>query len=178
MDVTNGPEIPDILTVNVQEDTDDRAAQVLGALNDIGRLPQFMHHIVERSPMWMVLCALEDDLLAFHGKNRWCGSLDGWELVVGTSPFILEDVPEYTGYGAVQAWLVYEGEWVLTINPSFIRQQEDTDDVLVWDAVGFYEQSIALAKVNFADDSAIHLNQAMRKTMREIDELEAAFGHE
>jgi hypothetical protein len=172
------PELPDILTINVQEDTDDRAAQVLGALNDIGRLPQFMHHVVSRSPSWLVLCALEEDLLAFHGKNRWCGSLDGWELVVGTSPFILEDVPEYTGYGPVQAWLLYEGEWVLTINPSFIRQQEDTDDILVWDAACFYEQSISLAKVHLADDSAIHLNRAMHKTMREIDELEAAFAGE
>jgi hypothetical protein len=174
----NGPEYPDTLTINVQEDIDDRAAQVLKALNDINLLPEFMHHIVSFSPSWMVLCALEADLLAFHGRNRWCGSLDGWELVVGTSPFILEDVPEYTGYGQVQAWLVYEGEWVLTINPSFIRQQKNTDDVLVWDAACFYEQSISLARVHLADDSAIHLNRAMHQTMREIDELEAAFGAE
>jgi hypothetical protein len=160
-----------VLTINVQEDVDTRAAEVLASLADIGLLPRFMHDIVERSPMLTVLCALEDDLLAFSARNRWSGSLDGWELVVGLSPFLLEAVPSYTGYGDVDAWLVYEGEWVLTIVPPDIRQKKNTDDVLVWAAETFYAQSVPLASVAFADDSAIHLN----RQMRQLSSLEAAF---
>lgn len=160
-----------VLTIHVQDDVDDRAARILAALGHIGKLPRFMDAIVERRDMWTVLCWLEDDLLAFSGRNRWCGALDGWQLVVGSSPALLENVPEYTGYGEVQAWLVFENRWVLTVIPADIRQHEDTDDVLVWDYDEFIDkcEAIPIATVALADDSAIHLN----RKMREFSKLEA-----
>lgn len=160
-----------VLTLHIEDDCDDRAAQVLAALGDWGKLPRFVDAIIEGRDMWTTICWLEEDLLAFHGKNRWCSALDGWQIVVGSSPHLLEDVPGYLEYGPLQAWLVFEDKWVLTIVPAEYRQQEDTDDVQVWDIDTFTEkcEAIPVASVAFADDSAIHLN----RKMREFGRLEA-----
>lgn len=169
-----------VLTIQVQDEVDDRAAEVLAALTDIGKLDGFMAAIVEGRDLWTVLCWLEEDLLRFAGRNPWCGALDGWRLVVGTCPYLLEDVPEYTGYGVVGAWLLYEGDWVMTIVPPEVRQREETADVLVWDA-GYFEEmygAIPLASVVFAEDSGMRLNAAMRQVRAEIVEMETAYGME
>lgn len=161
-----------VLTIQVQDEVDDRAARVLEALGDIGKLPRFMDAIIERRDLWTVLCWLEDDLLAFQSRNRWCGATDDWLLTVGLSRHLIEDVPEYTGYGKVQAWLVYEEEWVLTVVPPDVRQHEGTADILVWDGATFCEEfgAVPIASVHFADDSGMKLNRAMR-----ANDLEAIF---
>jgi len=162
----------DVLTIHVQDETDERAACVLAGLADMRKLSGFLDAIFEKRDLWTVICRLEDDLLAFNDKNRYCGALDDWKFVVGHCPFLLENVPEYLGYGDdLQAWLVFEDEWVLTVIPPDIRQGENTDDVLVWDLDSFMEHdALPLASTAFADDSGIKFNRAMRE-IREMDAL-------
>ena len=166
----------DVVTINIQgEDLNDRPARLLGALIDMGKLPRFVDAIVERRDTWTALCWLEEDMLQFQTRNRWCGATDGWKLAVGHCAE-LDDVPSYTGYGNVQAWLLYDdgnSVWAVTIRPAEYRQQEDTHDVVVWSAEEFDEhcEAVLTTAVDFADDSGMMLNLAMR----EIRDLERMF---
>ena len=152
-----------VLTVEVRSE-DKRAASVLCTLFDAGKLPLFGDAIVNKRDAWTTFCRLEDDLLAFASRNRWCAALEDWKLVLGHCPY-MDDVPEYTGYGHMQAWLEYGDRWAVTIQQMDLRQREDQPDVIVWDTEEFEDHTGAsrYVAVAFADDSAIHLNRAVRE---------------
>ena len=165
----------DVVTISVQgpEDTNDYPARLLGALIDQGRLPRFVDAIIEKRDTWTTLCWLEEDMLQFESRNRWCGATDGWRIAVGHCPE-LDDVPAYTGYG-MQAWLLYETEdclWAVTIRPAETRQLEEADDVVIWSHEEFIDHynAVPVASVAFADDSGLRLNKAMRE-IRELEEM-------
>ena len=163
-----------VLTIGLRiEDEDDRAARVLGGLADLGKLPRFMQCIEECRDTWTVLHFLQEDMLAFAAVNPWCGATDGWALVLGHCAE-LEDLPQYTVpyWGQVQAWLVYQSTWAVTVQPADLRGGPDQDDLLVWD-LGDFEEHCAATPITgcvFCEEFGIYLNRAMRE-YRQLEAL-------
>jgi hypothetical protein len=98
-----------------EEGTDSRPVDIVKALIETGRLPRFAQATADGWPVWHTICQLEDDLLAFNRKNRWCGMLDGWTICLGHSDEDAADLPVYqqAEWGALQCWLRYEDTVVL-----------------------------------------------------------------
>jgi len=158
------------------EASGERAAGLLSALIDCGKLPSFVDALLNRHNAYHDICMMEDDVMAFEHRNRWCGAADGWMIVVGRCSFPephLENVPTYTGWGGalgVQAWLQYEDSFV-TIGTA--GRGPDEADVLVWDPDEFVASHGAevFVRAAFADNSAMVLNRSFRA----IAELEVSF---
>jgi len=141
----------------------ERTAELLAALTDIGKVPHLADEVDYRGLAWHAICGLEDDLLDFQRKNRWCGSTDGWYIVIGKALLCagapvqvsIPSVPQYVGWGDVQAWLQHDNAAVV-VEPGY--------GVHVFDLPTFeasYSGDI-IAGAAFADDSAIALNAAFR----------------
>ena len=153
-----------MLTISVAGD--DTAARILSALANSRKLPRFSSAIENGDEPWMCYCALEEDMLAFERKNRWCGAVDGWRFVVGTSDRAAS-VPLWLGYGIAEAWLEYEPSGSVVVVKA-ADEREDADVVVrEADELDF----APLATAAFADDSAIHLNRAVK----EVRALEGAW---
>lgn len=166
-----------IIELHSDSEEAEYTAQLLAALVDIGKLPQFVDE-VEHGPTredwrnvaaWHAICRLEDDMLAFQQRNRWCGMVDGWEIVIGHAD-APEDhpipmVPEYVGWGPVQAWVEYNSGAVVTIDPGY--------GVHVWDKEFFEHetQCDVFTRAPFSGDSGILLNAAFRMTNEDKDWL-------
>jgi hypothetical protein len=105
--------------------SDSRAAELVKALIDTGKLPHFAQAVEDGWPAWEAICQFESDLLAFNRKNRWCGCVDGWSICVGRSD-TAEAVPEYVGWGEVQAWLRH-GDVMVVIEPERVLFLDDFD---------------------------------------------------
>jgi hypothetical protein len=158
----------DVINVELRsEEGEPMPLRILVALAEIGKLPHYVDAILEGRGAWHTMCLLEDDLLAFESRNRWCGAIGGWQFIIGHCAE-LEDVPSYNPWGHVQAWLENWG-WVFTFNT---RDGQDGRDVTVWPRDEFYDhtEAVPIASADFADDSAIVLNRAMRE-IRELESL-------
>lgn len=166
-----------VIEVHGEDEATEYAAQLLAAMVDIGKLPQFVDEVEHRPSSekgrsvasWHAICRLEDDMLAFQQKNRWCGLVDGWAIVIGYAETPegsrpIPTVPEYTGWGPVQAWLECNGAPV-TIDPGY--------GVHVWDKEFFeYDtQCDVFTTVPFSDDSGILLNAAFRMSKEDEEWL-------
>jgi len=126
-------------------------AQLISALSEIGKLPHFCDEVEERGLAWHAICGFEDDLLAFEieKKNRWCGSTEGWYIVVGLlaapegAPNV-PNVPQFVDWGKVKAWLEYNGVFI-TVEPGY--------GVHVWDGEIFEEtfEPEVFVRAAFAD---------------------------
>jgi hypothetical protein len=162
------------ITIEVRgEKASDFSAELVSALIDARKLPGFVDALLNHHNAYHAICMMEDDALAFEHANRWCGAADGWTIVVGRCTFPeghLENVPEYVGWGEVQAWLEYGGH-VLTVGVEHRTPGEP--DILVWDREEFVAGHGAdtFVRAVFADDSAMALNHSFRA----IDGLEGAF---
>jgi hypothetical protein len=136
-----------------------RPAVLLKGLIESGKLSSFVNSLDNSDSSWHALCQLEEDVLSFERRNRWCGSADGWNIVVGRCD-VLPQVPSYNDWGNVAAWAAYD-DFVVVIDPTGER-------VLVWDAEDFYTSNEASVRASspFADDSAMRLNPILKAFAR------------
>jgi len=135
-----------VIEVHGEDEATEYAAQLLAAMVDIGKLPHFCDEVERRGLAWHAICAFEDDLLAFEKKNRWCGSTEGWYIVIGllAAPEGAPNVPNVPDWGKVKAWLEYNGVFI-TVEPGY--------GVHVWDGETFEEtfEPEVFVRAAFAD---------------------------
>jgi len=152
-----------VIETHAESAATERTAALLAALLDSGKVPRFQDEVEWRGLAWHAICGLEDDLLDFQRKNRWCGSTDGWYTVGGKAllnegapvQVTVPTVPQYTGWGDVQAWLQYE-DTVVVVEPGYGLH---LFDLPTFEAT--YTGDI-ITGAAFADDSGMALNAAFR----------------
>ena len=150
------------MIVEARGPSTEPTAELVKALVDIGKLERFAAMVEDGHCAWHCICMLEEDLLAFAHRNRWCGSVEGWRTVVGSGTDI-QPVPEYVGWGHAQAWLEHY-EVSCVVEPGYGLVCRTLDDFVA------HHRTIPWASAPFCDESGIILNRAMR----EMQELESA----
>ena len=159
----------------------ERTAELISAYVDFGHLDNFAHKVHEGHPFWHCICLMEDDLLRWSQRNRWCAGADDWLMAVGYAQdcvdergrtlLAIEDVPKYVGWGAVKAWLVHESTAVV-IQPGVGLHLFSAED---FDA-SFRAQPLVVCA--FRDDSAILMNAEFKRfgavTSELLTEIEEA----
>jgi hypothetical protein len=143
-----------IAVCGIEEET--RAVRLLQGLIEAQKLREFSGAMDSSTTPWDAICMFEEDLLRFQRKNRWCGVLDeGWAIEVGRCP-LLPQVPSYTEWGKVAAWIRVD-EFVLVIDPP-------SRCIEVWYDMDFYDNYEATIRCTapFAEDSAILMNKILK----------------
>lgn len=148
------------MIVEAHGETTERTAELVRGYVLAGKLEHFAAMVEDAHPVWHCICMFEEDLLAFARRNRWCGSVDGWRIIVGSGTDI-QPVPQYTGWGHAQAWLEHY-DVSCVVEPSYGLVCRTLDDFVA------HHRTIPWASAPFCDESGIILNRAMRE-MRELE---------
>lgn len=155
-------------------------AELISAYVDSGHADNFAAKLHDGHVSWHCICLLEEDLLNWSSRNRWCAAVDDWLMAVGYAEdckdehgrvlLAIEYVPRYVGWGKVKAWLVHESTAVV-IEPGVGVHLFDHDD---------FDESFhatPLVVCGFRDDSAMLMNAAFKEmngeAARIIETLEA-----
>ena len=147
-----------VLMDGVSEDA--LPVRMLKGMSCAGKLNKFLSVMDAADTSWQAICTLEDDFLAFVGRNRWCGVTDGWFIEVGPCA-ALPKVPDYNEWGNVSAWVLCEqdpyDDYVIVVDPAGMEAK-------VYTTFAFYDALEARPRCTapFADDSAMMLNGALK----------------
>lgn len=136
---------------------EDTIPQPLGQLRDLGargKLERSAALMEGRSPSWVRISVLADELL--EAGHRWQPEHEGWYLVAG----------ETAALGGVEGWLEY-GDWVVLACPPDYRSEHEID-ILVVPREEFEAAFLPTVRacVPLTDDAGMRLNAAQKEVAR------------